>query len=495
MRLTPLPRQLRAYSFPSTPAFWMPIGHPCIRNFVHCMPLIARLPSASMHTFSHALRTLASLLLRPPRSHAHNTAAQCSIISLPLTLAGFVSPQSAPPLPSTFAFAVRTLDPRCLPVDCTRYPPPTLPTARCLIPHPHALALHTPHARSALSARSTSNIHVLDFHHLCARSPPSTRSIPAACTLVPRTRFTPLPVLAPYSAPFLGPAVFVFSPPTTPFPQPCMVNVYEEFCLLRIAGKCRAQITEAELSVSVHVKRPSSARPDVSAALPGVTMLHLLASTTTSSRPELFLGLLVVRLTPNSLVNHCGHPELSRFKHFHPTDVSLHAISPTTQSLAVVSWYFLWHDQISSGSLGSSRSNSPTNSGHSIGTVAPEIRPFIRRIIFGVKSCKGSEEGAKYGNLGPQHIFRTNSPHYCSPHDTKRSLVGAASALPLSHHYGAGGTYAAASVPSRGPCTWVPTRVTPKRRGTAAVPIHIRWGVVFLWQGKELGAMVEMRAA
>ncbi|KAJ7813349.1 hypothetical protein B0H14DRAFT_2605069 [Mycena olivaceomarginata] len=38
-----------------------------------------------------------------------------------------------------------------------------------------------------------------------------------------------------------------------------------------IARKCGAQITEAELSVSAHVKRPSSAHPDVSAALPGVT--------------------------------------------------------------------------------------------------------------------------------------------------------------------------------------------------------------------------------
>ncbi|KAJ7846572.1 hypothetical protein B0H14DRAFT_3867669 [Mycena olivaceomarginata] len=57
-----------------------------------------------------------------------------------------------------------------------------------------------------------------------------------------------------------------------------------------------------------------------------------------------------------------------------------------------------------------------------------------------------------------------------------------------------------------------PNRCREQRRGTAAVPIHIRWGVVFLWQGREvwrqrgnaaptrpaspqLGAMVETRAA
>ncbi|KAJ7330482.1 hypothetical protein DFH08DRAFT_815387 [Mycena albidolilacea] len=44
------------------------------------------------------------------------------------------------------------------------------------------------------------------------------------------------------------------------------------------------------------------------------------------------------------------------------------------RSLAVVSWYFLWHDQISSGSLGSPQSNSPTNSVHSIGTTPKRVQ-------------------------------------------------------------------------------------------------------------------------
>ncbi|KAJ7339139.1 hypothetical protein DFH08DRAFT_938854 [Mycena albidolilacea] len=105
-----------------------------------------------------------------------------------------------------------------------------------------------------------------------------------------------------------------------------------------IARQRGAQITEAKLSVSAHVKRPSSARPDVSATLPG--------------------------------------------------------------------------------SLGIPRSNSPTSSVHSMGTVVSGIRPFARRIILGVKSCKDSEEGAKFGELGLQHIFPTNSPRYCSPPDT-----------------------------------------------------------------------------
>jgi hypothetical protein len=37
-----------------------------------------------------------------------------------------------------------------------------------------------------------------------------------------------------------------------------MANDFEEFCLFRIARKCGAQITEAELSVSMHIKHPSS---------------------------------------------------------------------------------------------------------------------------------------------------------------------------------------------------------------------------------------------
>jgi hypothetical protein len=50
-----------------------------------------------------------------------------------------------------------------------------------------------------------------------------------------------------------------------------MVKVFEKLCLLRTARECGAQISEVESSVIAHVKRPSSARPDASAALPGVT--------------------------------------------------------------------------------------------------------------------------------------------------------------------------------------------------------------------------------
>ncbi|KAJ7362732.1 hypothetical protein DFH08DRAFT_799751 [Mycena albidolilacea] len=56
-----------------------------------------------------------------------------------------------------------------------------------------------------------------------------------------------------------------------------MVNGLEEFCLLRIARKCGAQITVGQLSVSMHVKRPSSARPDASAALTDVTSVTFLS--------------------------------------------------------------------------------------------------------------------------------------------------------------------------------------------------------------------------
>jgi hypothetical protein len=47
-----------------------------------------------------------------------------------------------------------------------------------------------------------------------------------------------------------------------------LANGLEDFCLFRIAGKFGAQISEAELPVLVHVKRPPSARLDASAALP-----------------------------------------------------------------------------------------------------------------------------------------------------------------------------------------------------------------------------------
>ncbi|KAJ7862328.1 hypothetical protein B0H14DRAFT_3444704 [Mycena olivaceomarginata] len=226
MRLIPLPRQLRAYWLPGTPAFWIT---PAPANFVHCMSLIARLLSASMHVFSRALRTLA----------------------IPPTPAGFVPLWSAYPLPSmfAFAFAVCALDLRRLPVllhiprvldhstgtrspppHAARRPPPPDPTSHaCTMPATHALA-------SPLAARTRSPLPCAacrpppDTTTPCilkcppprcslsvvraARSPPSTHSIPAARTLVLCSLLRPLLALAP----LLGPAVFVFSPPSAPFP-------------------------------------------------------------------------------------------------------------------------------------------------------------------------------------------------------------------------------------------------------------------------------------
>ncbi|KAJ7745402.1 hypothetical protein B0H14DRAFT_3514543 [Mycena olivaceomarginata] len=121
-----------------------------------------------------------------------------------------------------------------------------------------------------------------------------------------------------------------------------------------------------------------------------------------------------------------------------------------------------------------------------------------------------SEEGAKFGELGLQHIFSTNSPRYCSPYGASPPhAFGQVVYTPV--HCGAGGTYAAASAPSSVPCTWggglsrylrccataggahvnkchpealanaaAPDRCREQRRGAADLPIHIRWGAVSL---------------
>ncbi|KAJ7856102.1 hypothetical protein B0H14DRAFT_3448661 [Mycena olivaceomarginata] len=235
MRLIPLPRQLRAYWLPGTPAFWIT---PAPANFVHCMPLIARLLSASMHVFFRTLRTLASCLLRPPHSRADNTAAQCSIISIPPTPAGFVPLWSTYPLPCMFASAVCALDLCRLPVHCTfhRYsipaphaacrPPPDPTSHARTMPATHALALCWPRAfdpapRAACRPPPDPTPHACSMPAaqvlaLCcphARSPSSPHSIPAARTLVLCSFYGP-----PRACTLLGPAVFVFSPPTAPFP-------------------------------------------------------------------------------------------------------------------------------------------------------------------------------------------------------------------------------------------------------------------------------------
>jgi hypothetical protein len=87
-----------------------------------------------------------------------------------------------------------------------------------------------------------------------------------------------------------------------------MDNGLEEFCFLRIARKCGAQITEAELSVSVHVKRPSSARPDDSAALPDVTSVTSLGFRRDILPSRTFLDFLNAWLGTSYVRNRCGNP-------------------------------------------------------------------------------------------------------------------------------------------------------------------------------------------
>ncbi|KAJ7809971.1 hypothetical protein B0H14DRAFT_3151406 [Mycena olivaceomarginata] len=67
-----------------------------------------------------------------------------------------------------------------------------------------------------------------------------------------------------------------------------------------------------------------------------------------------------------------------------------------------------------------------------VGTVAPGIRPFPCRTVLGVKSCKTFEVGAKFGELGTLAYIPYQLAVYCSPPDTKVSLVGAAGSFPSS---------------------------------------------------------------
>ncbi|KAJ7885323.1 hypothetical protein B0H14DRAFT_3431936 [Mycena olivaceomarginata] len=140
--------------------------------------------------------------------------------------------------------------------------------------------------------------------------------------------------------------------------------------------------------------------------------------------------------------------------------------------------------------------------------------------------------GAKFGELGLQHIFPTNSPRYCSPPDMVRlplMPLGKSSTHPwcaarnchlsaLLVHYRCpplrrgwdlrghecaiecpvhlGQRFVTVPPPLRH-CWWVrsankchpealanaaaPDRCREQRRRAAALPIHIRWGAVFLW--------------
>jgi hypothetical protein len=112
-------------------------------------------------------------------------------------------------------------------------------------------------------------------------------------------------------------------------------NGLEDFCLFRIAGKFGAQISEAELSVRVHVKRPSSAP---SAASPDVT------NVTSLGFHRNVLPSRALSRSPHHTARHqrsfnplwAFHSPL--FKHFfNRTGVPLHTILPTTRSLAAVS--------------------------------------------------------------------------------------------------------------------------------------------------------------
>jgi hypothetical protein len=94
-----------------------------------------------------------------------------------------------------------------------------------------------------------------------------------------------------------------------------LANGLEDFCLFRIAGKFGAQISEAELSVLVQVKHPSSA-PEASAALPDVISVTFLRHQC-SFKPLWASTALFANIF------------------FYQTDVPL-PISPTTRSLAAV---------------------------------------------------------------------------------------------------------------------------------------------------------------
>ncbi|KAJ7331550.1 hypothetical protein DFH08DRAFT_966535 [Mycena albidolilacea] len=160
---------------PPAPALHLLVPrHPEI-SFIAC-----RLPSASMHAFPRLFVRL-------------------SLDNRPTPYTGWLCPSPVtPPLPSTFVFAVRALDPRRLPVHCASHvysiPSPTPPQpSHCLPaarrpppdPSPHA---HSMPATHVFAAHSIPTIHALDSRcsHTCS------------CT-----RFTPLPALAPILPPDL----------------------------------------------------------------------------------------------------------------------------------------------------------------------------------------------------------------------------------------------------------------------------------------------------
>ncbi|KAJ7887223.1 hypothetical protein B0H14DRAFT_2562840 [Mycena olivaceomarginata] len=166
-----------------------------------------------------------------------------------------------------------------------------------------------------------------------------------------------------------------------------MVNVFEKLCLLRTARECGAQISEVKSSVIVTHQAPVRTFRQ---CLPGI--------------------------------------QGSRFKHFDLTNISLHPILLTTRSLAAVFWYFLWLDQILSGSLIESQRNSDITSVHLMGTVPPGKQPFAHRFFYlSILGDKDSEEGVRAGELGTL----ASCLHACgAPRET--ALVGAAGVLPLS---------------------------------------------------------------
>jgi hypothetical protein len=118
-----------------------------------------------------------------------------------------------------------------------------------------------------------------------------------------------------------------------------LANGLEGFCFFRISCECGAQIPEAELSVRVRVKRPSSARPEASAALSGVTGV-----TSLGFRHDV-LPSRALLLSPRRTARHqCSFKlfwtSTTLFSNnFCPTDVPLHIISFTTRSLAAVFSY------------------------------------------------------------------------------------------------------------------------------------------------------------
>jgi hypothetical protein len=189
-----------------------PLGHPCTRKFrsLHAAYCVIAC-CFDAHVF-----TCSSCTCVPPAAATVLARSQHCCPALDNqptpTPACFVSsPQSAPPLPSTFVFTVRALDSRCLPIHFASYaysipaPPRCPPPAACrLIPHP---------------TRSLCIVLALDLHHPRTRShtcSPHTfyalpRACPLFCTLLGPGRLCIFPAYCTLSSAVFDVVFFYFS--------------------------------------------------------------------------------------------------------------------------------------------------------------------------------------------------------------------------------------------------------------------------------------------